>query len=317
MQHFYARRSRRDFLAIAIIVAGCGDDPNAPPVSNEAPAPPDECSTTATWEGSGIEPRSLFSGTGNAALQLPDGSIQALPQQLRCEVLRDSNGQVQGYFASFADKLPSIDFRAAVVVHSGFEGDGNYGADLGSSVELVLYQTAECLPGACTNGTYPASLAVEANGTRGVVEGAGHRLEYQCSAEDDLSLEPSSAADINSPSPGTAYVVRKPGYVLQFTGVECQTDSETKFLSARSQPAPWDDPRAVNRGYGFFASYQEEFSDRADMIPVILSYDYFGAIVSGGPSRGLVTCNGSLAGTIDGERSLEDPDLVSAVFACP
>lgn len=237
--------------------------------------------------------------------------------------LRDAQGAVVGYGAGFADSLPTIGQRAAVLVASGYAGDGTYdaqGEDERASVQLVLWISGEpCLPRAgCWTGAYAAQVTLQESGRVGAATADGLRLEFECSADADLAPVPGKAIPLTTPAPGTAYMERAPGFVLPFVGIECSTDEVTGLLSVRTQPRPWSGPNAYDRGYGFSINYQEPATtDPERPVAVHLAYDYFGILVSGAPVTASVNCGSPLSGTTADETSLEDPDLVGAWFQCP
>jgi hypothetical protein len=276
--------------------------------------PPESCAIEASW-GGGEQRPDLFPDTGSAVLTLADGAEKQLSRELRCEVLRDANGEVVAYVAGFADQLPVLSLRASVLVSSGYNGDGVYENESPNggavTVELVLYdKLTPCLPhGGCVSGTYPASLSLTNDGRSGVATtDTGYRLEYECRTERNLSISLGKETDLSSPPPGTAYVVRRPGYVLEFDGIECQTEPGTRFLTALTQPSSWSESGEPDRAYGLSIAYKAQATtDSRQMLPVNVGYDYFGTIVKKGPTLGTVACEVPFAGTVSMGVSFQCP----------
>ena len=285
---------------------------------------PELCSDRASWAETGVDPAELFPGTGTAKLSYPDATQVALGRELRCEVLRDAQGAVVGYAAGFSDSLPSIGQRAAVLVRSGYAGDGTYQAEgegEAASVQLVVWIANEpCLPsGGCLSGTHPAQVTLQDGGHQGTASTAeGLQLEFECSAALDLAPVPGAAIDVTAPAPGMAYMERASGFVLPFVGIECSTDEVTGLLSVRTQPRPWSDPKAYDRGYGFSAAYLEPATtDPQRPLAVHMQYDYFGIVAFDTPINARLECGSPFAGGTEPNASSDDPNLVGAWFRCP
>lgn len=292
--------------------------------TNGGAAAAELCTERASWAATGVDPAELFPGTGTAELAYPDGTRVTLGRELRCEVLRDAQGTVVGYGAGFADSLPIIGQRAAVLVTTAYNGDGTYQAEgeaERASVQLVVFVSQElCIPGAgCLSGTYPAQLMLQDGGHLGTATTAeGFALEFECSPDADLAPVPGEAIDLMAPAPGKAYIKRASGFVLPFVGIECSTDEVTDLLSVRTQPRPWSDPNALDRGYGFSIAYLEPATtDPQRPSPVHLKYDYFGIVAGGTPVSALLDCGSPFAGRTKEDTRSDDPNLVGAWFRCP
>lgn len=62
------------------------------------------------------------------------------------------------------------------------------------------------------------------------------------------------------------------------------TDEATGLLSVRTQPTPWSEPNALDRGYGFSIAYLEPaMTDPQRPLPVHVKQDYVGVVVGGTP----------------------------------
>jgi hypothetical protein len=285
----------------------------------------ESCVERATSTQEGVDPAELFRGSGTAEFTYPDGTKVALERELRCEVLRGAQGAVVGFGAGFANSLPAIGHRAAILVASGYAGDGEYratGEGENASVQLVVWIADEpCQPrNGCWSGTYPAQVTLQNGAHRGTAATAeGLRLEFECSADANLAPVRGDAISIMSPPPGVAYMKRAAGFVLPFVGIECSTNEATGLLTARTQPRPWSNVNAYDRGYGFSIGYQESAtSDPQKPLPTHLKYDYFGIVVGGAPANATLSCGNPFAGAIpEGKSAAEDPNLDGVWFRCP
>ena len=98
------------------------------------------------------------------------------PRELTCETLRDANGNVVGYGASFGDGTPAPDYYTLVVIREGYEGDKSYidGSASGSPIffaRRVGPSGKSFGPDNLTGGfAYRPTLTLSEGGKRGIVE---------------------------------------------------------------------------------------------------------------------------------------------------
>jgi hypothetical protein len=211
-----------------------------------------------------------------------------------------------------------------VLVTTGYEGDGVYQAEgeaARASVQLVVWISQEPCPvrGGCLSGTYPAQVTLQDGGHLGTATTAeGFTLEFECSEDADLAPVRGKAIELTAPAPGMAYMERTSGFVLPFIGIECSTDEVTGLLNVRTQPRPWSESNAYDRGYGFSIAYLEPATtDPHTPLPVHMQYDYFGILATSTPINALLECSNPFAGSTEDDARSDDPDLVGAWFRCP